>query len=265
MSGQDMRTLMEAIDNVSVDTVDRITVNLTGSQWDLFDSTMDTAEAAKALNHALEKHVNLGMSREEVTAEVEKVMDMYSAFGARDTEPRAILSHLLDQIYNSEEIFEGVVRGPWRDEQPEQTGLNLRDLEGNKVGPVDTSKMKEISLHHVFGGPEYAAIKDAGFSFEEKPGYMSDISREINVRDVATIEQVIGRKLNSYQMSDILNIRRGEYFPQSTAKFENLKADDETFILWDNSKRRPEEINNRYLVNRTGASSYIRMWARLVA
>jgi len=240
MSGQDMRNLMEAIANVSVDNVHRTSINLTGEQWDLFTHSMDTTKAAEALNNAVEENVNNGLSREEVEVAVEKIMDQYAQYGARDTEPRAVLNQLLDELYGIENIYEDVVQGPWS--EPKQT-------------PVQ--RMEKIPMHQMFGRPEYAAIRDAGFKFDEKPGYMSEIDKEINVRDIQTIEQTIGRKLNSYEMSNILIKYKGEYYPQSNAKFESLK-NDETFILWDT------ETNDRYLVNRTGASSYIRMWARLV-
>ena len=153
------------------------------------------------------------------------------------------------------EVDPKIVKGPWKKDVSPQAGLNLHDLSGNPVKkPVDVSNLEPVPLYKAFGGREYGNILDAGFNFTEKPSEFSDVEAEINVRDLAKIQELIGRKLNSYQASEILS----RNFPLSDAKFPNLKQDEETFIVWF------PQSNNRYLVNRTGATKYIRMWARLV-
>ena len=159
------------------------------------------------------------------------------------------------------EIDSNVVTGPWKKPVAPQQGLNLHDLSGKKINkPVDTSNMKKIPLHHVFGDSEFSAILDAGYDFQEKPDYFEDIKKTINVRDVPKIEGLIGRKLNSYQAGQILlPSKRGTYGPQSSADWSVLKDPNErTFIVWF------PKTNERFLVNRTGATKYIREWARLV-
>ena len=162
----------------------------------------------------------------------------------------------------NEFIKEGdVIQGPWDKNVPSQTGLNLYSPDGEPVkGPVDTSSMEKIPMHQAFGQPEYSAIRGAGFKFDEKPGYMSEIRSEISLHDLIKIENLIKREINSYQINRILTPRKGEYYPQTNAKFENLvNPNEETFILW------LPETNDRFLVNRTGSKSYIRMWARIVS
>lgn len=160
------------------------------------------------------------------------------------------------------EIDSNVIQGPWKKSVSDQKGLNLYDLSGKKVNkPVDTSKMEKIPLHHVFGDSEFAQILDAGFDFQEKPDYFDDIKKTINVRNIPTIERLIGRKLNSYKIDDLMSRskRDGAYYPQAAINWSALKDPNErTFIVWFPT------TNERFLANRTGATKYIREWARLV-
>lgn len=98
MSSQYMRKLMETIENLE-DSLGRIDVNLTADQWGLFTHSMDCTEAADALNQVVEDNVNLGLDRDEVEVEVYKIMDTYSDYGASDTEPRVVLTSILDELY----------------------------------------------------------------------------------------------------------------------------------------------------------------------
>lgn len=101
MSSQYMRKLMETIENLE-DSLGRVDVNLTADQWGLFTHSMDCTEAADALNRAVEDNVNLGFDREEVEEEVYKVMNTYSDYGANDTEPRTVLTNIIDELYAEE-------------------------------------------------------------------------------------------------------------------------------------------------------------------
>lgn len=167
------------------------------------------------------------------------------------------------------EIDDNVIQGPWKK-------------------PVEP---KKISLVQAFGGKEYAALNSIGVKFIEKPSSFSYIDREteyhVNVRQIKILEEIIGRKIESYNAYDILNIRpiktpRGHTIgwsdhPETDADFSKLKQNDETFILWfppgeteiekwytTRNKFSDIPVNKRYLVNRTGATKYIRMWVALI-
>lgn len=172
------------------------------------------------------------------------------------------------------EVDDNIIQGPWKKKEP--------------------AKAEVIPLHRAFGGPEYADLVDAGIRFIEKPGSFSYINRGgsdgdlyVNVRQIKNIEEIIGRKLNSYNAYDIINFTairtsRGHTtgwtdHPETDADFSNLKQNDETFILWfppgvteinkwhaDRNKFSDVPIDQRYLVNRTGAKNYIRMWVALI-
>lgn len=155
------------------------------------------------------------------------------------------------------ELIEGdILQGPWKEKVKSQKGFNLFDLQGNKIKkPIDTSKLKPVSLYKAFGGEEFILILDAGFKFDEKPSYFESIKNEINVRDINQIQKLIGRRLNTYKANEILTSTE---YPQQDANFQNLKQNEETFIVWF------PRTKERFLANRTGAQSYIRMWARLI-
>lgn len=146
-------------------------------------------------------------------------------------------------------ILEGdVIQGPWGKQSP------------TDQKPINTSKPTTVPLYKAFGQAEYVQMREAGFNFDEKPDYFDSIKSEINVRDLPKISQLIGGKLNSYEAVNILTkYKDGKFYPLLDAKFENLKnPEEETFIVW------LPESNQRFLANRTGAKTYIRMWARLV-
>jgi hypothetical protein len=85
--------------NIKIATTTSVEINLTAAQWDLYDSTMECGNAARALNKRLEASINKGLERNEVRKEVEKVMLKYSEYGAYDTEPCAVLEHILDKVF----------------------------------------------------------------------------------------------------------------------------------------------------------------------
>lgn len=160
------------------------------------------------------------------------------------------------------EIDDNIIQGPWKKKEPKT----------------------KIPLHKAFGSPEYADLVDAGVRFVEKPSSFSyidkggpDRDRRVSSRDLKNVEEKIGRKLQSYNAYDVLKIQLPHYdHPLVDADFSKTKG-EETFILWfppnpeiDNwFKKRLQSFpsitpNSRYLVNKTGASKYIRMWVALV-
>ncbi len=158
------------------------------------------------------------------------------------------------------EIDDNVIQGPWK--KPE--------------------KPKQVSLMSVFGGREQQALDSVGINFIEKPMSFSSIDNRVadgqgvSARQIKKLEELIGRKLQSYNAYDVLDINPvyGMDHPQTNANFNATKG-EETFILWfppnpqiDNwyTKRNKYPSitpNSRYLVNNTGASKYIRNWIKL--
>ena len=120
--------------------------------------------------------------------------------------------------------------------------------------------MQPVSLKSVFGSQEMNDL-DGFVNFKEKPSYLQDIDNmtpEITAKDIPAVEQAIGYKLNTYRIGDVIKrSKSGEIYPQGDLIHDALKNDDQTFILWD------PDSGNRYLVDRTGAQSYIRMWTKI--
>jgi len=88
-----------------IDTAVRVTrIELSADDWELFDDAGgERAEgAARVLNKKLTVCVNKGLSREETRAEMELQLKRYEDYGATDTEPRNVLSILLDKCYPPE-------------------------------------------------------------------------------------------------------------------------------------------------------------------
>lgn len=77
----------------------RIQPVFTGDDWGLYTASMDCSEAVNALNFALMFSVNIGGDREQVREHVDATMRQYDSFGSSDTEPRAFLEDVLDEIF----------------------------------------------------------------------------------------------------------------------------------------------------------------------
>ena len=141
---------------------------------------------------------------------------------------------------------------------PHQSGpMAIGEYDEVRPLPVDA---KPISLREAFGGAEYNTARDMGLEFMEKPSSMEDIMTLINPRQIPMLEEALGRSLNTYNRDDIVRPGRGskEFWPLGDIKPENLRSsDEEMFILRD------PETNERHLVDRTGANSYIRMWSKI--
>jgi len=164
-----------------------------------------------------------------------------------------------------------VIKGPWGDKKiaKDSDGYGtMFDLEtGEKVSkPVDTDDLEQMPLRKAFGGSEYNNIVEMGYEFNEKPSYFSSIRKEISKGKLGTVQREIGRKIHMYAMEDILVPHNGMYYPQSTANWNVLNDDEETFIVRA-TKNSPDihdyRAGDMFLANRTGASSYIRMWMRI--
>ena len=78
-----------------------ITLNLTAAQWDLYTSMENIEYVAKELNQHISDIFN---SNDAPTAFVKAthILDLYSEYGAADTEPYAVLRELHDYFFKDE-------------------------------------------------------------------------------------------------------------------------------------------------------------------
>jgi len=78
---------------------------LTAEQWDLYIGDPKTAKrcdrAAERLNEKFTDAVNAGWDRETVETAVHDTMIQFSDTGAYDTEPRSVLTGLLDKVFEA--------------------------------------------------------------------------------------------------------------------------------------------------------------------
>jgi hypothetical protein len=106
---------------------------------------------------------------------------------------------------------------------------------------------------------ELIDIKDAGGNFYEKPSRFDDITTSINSSQLKGLEEASNTKFNTYNINEVLD---QPSFPLSDLKKQNLKPEDQvrgaSFIIFDPAKEK------RYMVNTSGADSYIRNWSNLV-
>lgn len=166
-----------------------------------------------------------------------------------------------------------IIKGPWGDKKIAKDGDGYGTMidvdSGKKVSkPIDISKMKQISWSQAFGGTsEYNTIDEMGYELQEKPSYFDNIKSAIPKGKLATIQRKLNRKLHTYALEDIIEPHKGVYYPQSDANWNALQEDEETFIVRaskDSTDIHGYRAGDMFLANRTGAISYIRMWAKVV-
>jgi hypothetical protein len=87
------------MEKVLIRKIVNVQLNYDADDWDLFTSVPNVELAALALNRAFEEAVNSGKTRAEVTRIMDRQMDQYSHFGARDSEPIWVLDRLLDKTF----------------------------------------------------------------------------------------------------------------------------------------------------------------------
>lgn len=74
-------------------------LDLSSRDWQIFTSVKGHEAAASKLNRLFMEAVNMGYTRIEVENVMYRVMTHLSKFGARDSEPRYVLSRLLDEVF----------------------------------------------------------------------------------------------------------------------------------------------------------------------
>jgi hypothetical protein len=118
--------------------------------------------------------------------------------------------------------------------------------------------LKKASLLSAFGSVPLNILHDAGIHFLEKPNYWEDLERasekyhplsEIELKKVKNLLAKAGIKLKEYSAKDLWDKEpRGPL-----VKPLNSPQDTIFIVKLDNG--------NRYLVDKSGATSYFRMWA----
>ena len=130
--------------------------------------------------------------------------------------------------------------------------------EYNAGGKAGTG-LRSMPLIRLLGSEEINHLHDAGIHFLEKPGVWADLERDGKYRPLTDLElkhakkalEKHGFKLQTYTEHDLWDTKpKG---PLSTVRDMPM---EECFIV---------ELSNgnRYLVDRTGANSYIRMWRKI--
>lgn len=79
----------------------QVSVNLTAEQWQLFSDMALSHQAAVALNLAAQFALSAS-DRETAWERMRPAMDTYMDCGASDTEPRAVFSEMLDEVFGPE-------------------------------------------------------------------------------------------------------------------------------------------------------------------
>lgn len=131
-----------------------------------------------------------------------------------------------------------------------------------KFGGKSSTKIEKISMADAFGSKPYSIITKLGYKFYEKPDYWAELRREkkISALDLKKIEKELkkhGFPLNEYDARDIFktSVPSDDERSSKTSPLMDIRPgiDDVCFIVKFPS-------GYRYLVDRTGASAYVRMW-----
>lgn len=117
----------------------------------------------------------------------------------------------------------------------------------------------KVSMMQAFGSPELAALDEAGVKLTEKPSSWEafeegEYAAERNIHQVKLkrIEKILG-KLPTYTAKEIFGSDMKPRGPLANATFPAERM----FIVAFND-------DTRYLVDTTGANTYIRFWQKIV-
>lgn len=161
-----------------------------------------------------------------------------------------------------------------REEVVDEGDVTTGDF-GAKGGPKpQVQNAKQISLAQAFGSEAYNVLANAGVKLHEKPSYWSDLDRtkmgEHGLKRIETILADEGIELEEYAGWEIFSINpdsSSSYVKGPMQRVENM-PDPKVFIIYDlpysDERRGVEEPQiGTFLVDRTGASSYIRFWRQI--
>lgn len=135
----------------------------------------------------------------------------------------------------------------------------------------EPEKREKISVPDAFASDEYNILRMEGIKFYEKPSYWSDLERTaIDQNGLKTAEYALakeGIKLPEYEAWEIYAIDPGNprsYLTGPLRSVENMPR-ERVFVIYDlpySDERRgvTEARRGTFLVDRSGASGYIRHW-----
>lgn len=93
--------------NISVEIVKPVAINVdvnipeTAEEWQLITGNHGAEGAAKDLSEELMNLLSDStLEKEVIWTQMNKVMEQLSYYGAADTEPRAVLSQILEEIFS---------------------------------------------------------------------------------------------------------------------------------------------------------------------
>lgn len=81
-----------------------VEVKASADDWGLY-YTPEREEVASALNEKFSILVEMGRDRDDVEHYMLKFMEVYASDGAYDTEPRAVLDKILDEVFSIDHIL----------------------------------------------------------------------------------------------------------------------------------------------------------------
>lgn len=128
----------------------------------------------------------------------------------------------------------------------------------NNGGKSDID-IKPITMMQAFGSAEENALNDSGIKFYEKPNYWEDFegngyAAKYNISEIKLkkAEKVLGG-IKQYSAKEVY----GTDMPRSPlVSVQSMPKENVCIIKFGNG--------DRYLVDTTQASTYIRMWAKIV-
>ena len=129
--------------------------------------------------------------------------------------------------------------------------------EYNTGGQADTG-IESVSLTQAFGASDSQVLEQLNIVLREKPSSFSELEyttphyRPLGEFDIHRINRALGYTLDEIMVYDIYD--RMPRYPMD--QVERMPLNEHVFIIdFDDGRR--------YLVDRSGASSYIRHWAKI--
>jgi hypothetical protein len=132
---------------------------------------------------------------------------------------------------------------------------NIIQFPGRESSSMKTEPTK-TSLLQAFGSEEMNALSALGKGMVEKPSYWEDLdddNKTIDAVAVKRLEKTLKKTLPVYTGIDVYGHTRKPKNPQAVVQ---MMPPEKMFIV--------DFDGERYLVDRTGAKSYIRFWLRML-
>lgn len=153
-----------------------------------------------------------------------------------------------------------VIQGPWGKskvaDNPKVSQLST-PVSGRK------NRMQKTTLRQAFGSDILNLVYELGGEFVEKPSYFSEIVNSEKYTPMTVLHKLknqYGFRIPVMRLSDTLKLHKGEFYPQASLRKEPTV---ETFLLKVDVPVDGAKLNDLFLCDRSGASSYIRMWSHI--